>query len=118
MGSGKMVRLKGTSLIEATIALAIISIVFSVGWMAANHVLNATPIVKQYRAEQAINAIWQQTKINQRLFDEEVTRQEWLVRKEVKVHPVFKNTYVLSFYAIDQQGKVILEKHDNYHVQQ
>jgi hypothetical protein len=107
-----MAKLKGSSLLEATIGLVVITIVFTLGWMVVNYVIDTTPLAKQYRAEQALETAWQQTLKDQRYFNETLEIGRWEITKTLNPHPDFEGTYILSLYASEESGEKAKSRHE------
>ncbi len=109
MGSIKMakVRLKAASLIESTIALSIIILVFTLGMMAVNHVLSSNQAAEQYQAGQALRNQAAQCRREESYLPEEIQTGRFLIRKEASAHPWLEGFILLKLEAYNQDGRKI-----------
>ena len=110
MESDQVVRLKASSLLEATIALTVITIVFSLGWMTINHVMDSSPIAHRSRADRVLEVVLEQTEQQSSFFNEEIKMDGYLIKKVVRPHPEFEGVYILSLQVLGTQGQLISEK--------
>ena len=110
MESDQMARLKASSLLEATIALTVITIVFSLGWMTVNHVMDSSPIAHRNRADRVLEVVLEQTEQQSSFYNEEIKMDGYLIKKMVRPHPEFEGVYILSLQALGAQGALISEK--------
>ncbi|MEN0005200.1 MAG: hypothetical protein AAF798_13695 [Bacteroidota bacterium] len=91
---------------EATLALSIIAIVLSVGWMAFGNLVAGEQTTLKFRANLVLQEVAAETKLAGRYWDETITKTDFLVEQEVQVLEG-SSVVVLALVAKRANGQVL-----------
>ncbi|KAA3633733.1 MAG: hypothetical protein DWQ02_12635 [Bacteroidetes bacterium] len=111
-----MVRLKGSTIIEAMIAMTVITIVFLVGMMAIGRLGSSYKTVESYKVDLEMENQSQKTRQTQRYFDETIVFSGFMIEKKVDESEYGKNVLLLSLKAFDTQDRLLNERKELIYV--
>ncbi|HYF68574.1 MAG TPA: hypothetical protein VD884_10575 [Ohtaekwangia sp.] len=103
-------RLKGSSLIEVTVALVIITLVFSLAMVIYLNVQRSGLYAFKLSCEMMLNEVYTNTVRSEDYQNKEVTYDEVFIYQEVKTYPGSGNLLLITLEAREPGGKMIAER--------
>lgn len=113
-----MARLKAGSILEATVALSIVAIVFTVGWMTVETVFTANQPIKKHRLYLALKAVAADTKTQKRWINEEIDSNVYWISKEVIPSEWGSAIYLLHCSAFSLDNQLLLQHKELVYVEE
>ena len=106
------VKLKGTTIVEALIALVVIAVAFGAGMMTVERMWNTQRMAMNYRVQRTVESLAIEVKQQQQYSDETHVFDDFTVEQSIQFYQNNSQIIQLSLMAYDFEERLIHEQHE------